>query len=351
MPHYIEAADWRRPAEERVLLDVRTPAEFAGGHIPGAQNLPLFTDEERAEVGTLYKQTSPDDAFLRGLELAGPKLRWYVEEARRLAPAGKVILHCWRGGQRSGSMAWLLERAGFDVQILSGGYKAFRQYGRALIAGQEHPLVILGGYTGSGKTHILHALAEQGELVVDLEEIACHKGSSFGALGEEAQPSTEQFENNLFAIWDALPPNDQLIWLENESRMIGTVYLPDELWQQMKRVPLLHLEIPLEWRVANLVDDYALYPLADLRVAFERIRKRLGGQHVKAAVEALEDKDFAKAARIALQYYDKAYDLSVAQTQRPALYRWEVKENDPEKIAIELINWRKQMVFTSTISR
>ena len=158
--------------KSRTVIDVRTPAEFAQGHIPGAVNLPLFSNEERAIVGTIYKQQSPELAMLKGLEYAGAKMRWYVEEAQRLAKGKEIALHCWRGGKRSESIAWLLGQAGFDVMILKGGYKNYRNYIHTYLAEQQAPLLILGGYTGSGKTQILQELAREGEQVIDLEAIA-----------------------------------------------------------------------------------------------------------------------------------------------------------------------------------
>lgn len=292
--------------ENHVLLDVRSPGEYALARLPGAQSLPLFTDDERARVGTLYKQTSPDAALLEGLEIAGGKMRWLVEEARRLAPGNKVVVHCWRGGQRSGSVAWLLERAGIEVAQLSGGYKAAKQYIRQYLGEERHVFRVLSGPTGSGKTPILLAMQQQGAYVVDLEGLANHKGSSFGALGEAAQPATEAFEIMLFAALRAIPEGE-VVWLEDESRMIGHVYLPDEFYDRLTAAPVVALEQPLEWRVQHLVENYARYPKAELETAFVRIKKRLGGQHLNAALEALAADDFAAAARIALVYYDKAY--------------------------------------------
>ena len=299
---YFTDAAWRDSA----LLDVRSPGEFTQGHLPGARPLPLFTDAERAEVGTLYKQTSPDAALLRGLEIAGGKMRWMVEEARRLAPAGRVVVHCWRGGQRSGSVAWLLERAGFTVARLTGGYKAARAYVRAYLASDHHPLRVLSGPTGSGKTPVLLAMRARGAYTVDLEGLANHKGSSFGALGERPQPTTEAFENRLFAALRSVP-RGQTVWLEDESRMIGHVCLPDEFYARLTAAPVYVIEQPTAWRVARLVEQYAAYPKEELAAAFTRIRKRLGGQHLNAALTALAEDDFAAAARIALVYYDKAY--------------------------------------------
>ncbi|MGB3547800.1 MAG: rhodanese-like domain-containing protein, partial [Saprospiraceae bacterium] len=176
------------PSPDRVLLDVRSPGEYAEGHIVGARSLPLFSDEERAEVGTAYKQEGPAPAFLLGLERSGPKLRAYVERALELAPGRRVTVHCWRGGQRSASMGWLLERAGFDVAILPGGYKAYRTEARAWLGSFPHHLRLLCGPTGSGKTAVLHALRAQGAAILDLEGMARHRGSSFGAIGQEPQP-------------------------------------------------------------------------------------------------------------------------------------------------------------------
>lgn len=310
---------------------MRTPAEFEQGHVPGARNLPLFSNAERAEVGTLYKQDSPQAAFLRGLDFAGEKMRWYVERAMELAPDRRVILHCWRGGRRSGSMAWLLAQAGFSVQTVEGGYKGYRNYVRETFAGGTHQFRILGGATGSGKTHILHALRAAGEPVLDLEGLAHHKGSSFGALGESPQPTTEQFENDLFVALAQFPA-DRPIWVEDESRNIGHVYLPDVIWERMLRSELVILDIPLEARLDNLVADYADFSNPQLAAAFERITKRLGGQHVQAALAALETGDYRTAAAIALRYYDKAYQRHM--DQRPSQPKTPFRVTNPKPAAV-----------------
>lgn len=291
---------------DRVLLDVRSPKEYTTGKLPGARSLPLFTDEERARVGTLYKQDSPDSALLEGLDIAGGKMRWLVEEARRLAPDNKVVVHCWRGGQRSGSVAWLLERAGFDVYQLTGGYKAARKHIRTYLAQDNHCLQVLSGPTGSGKTPVLLAMQAQGANVIDMEGLANHKGSSFGAIGEDPQPTSEEFENQLYAAFRAIPEGEP-VWLEDESRLIGHVYLPDEFYDRLAAAPVTLLEQPTDWRVDRLVKLYGSYPREPLAAAFTRLRKKLGGQHLNAALAALENNDLATACRIALVYYDKAY--------------------------------------------
>ncbi|MBK8554971.1 MAG: tRNA 2-selenouridine(34) synthase MnmH [Lewinellaceae bacterium] len=225
MDQVVDTLELLAMMDERVLLDVRSPGEYAQGHIPGAFSFPLFSDEERARVGTTYKQANPEAALLLGLDLVGPKMGHFVVEALKLSRNKKLAVHCWRGGQRSKSMAWLLRLAGCDVVTLNGGYKAFRH--EALDQYHLHPynLRVVGGRTGSGKTKVLQALRDMGEQIIDLEGLAHHKGSAFGAIGEQEQPSVEQFENDLFFALRALDPQKR-IWIENESRSIGRVYIP-----------------------------------------------------------------------------------------------------------------------------
>jgi tRNA 2-selenouridine synthase len=321
------------------LLDVRSPGEFQHGHWPAAHNLPLFSDEERAEVGTLYKRSSPDEALLRGLELVGPKMRMLIEESRLIAEGKEISLHCWRGGQRSQSVAWLLEKGGAKVQVIEGGYKALRAYGREQLQEMPLDLLILGGPTGSGKTKILQAMAAKGSHFIDLEGLAHHKGSSFGALGEVPQPTVEQFENDLFAAFLRSDTAGQPLWLENESRSIGRVYIPEELWRRMLTSPVIRLEMPMDWRIEQLVADYALFPKEDLKGAFTRISKRLGGQHVQAAHRAIDQGNFADAAVIALHYYDKAYQMSLQKNEQKIVFQFKPQTGDIDKIATELLNW------------
>ncbi|MCB0661391.1 MAG: tRNA 2-selenouridine(34) synthase MnmH [Saprospiraceae bacterium] len=303
----LSVEEFLQEASFRVLLDVRTPAEFEKGHIPGAINFPIFSNEERAEIGTLYKQVSPEVAFTRGLELVGGRLIDYIKKAHALAPRRKIAIHCWRGGKRSQSMAEFLQTAGFEVVSLIGGYKAYRNFVLEKLQSTALPLLIIGGRTGTGKTAILHALKEKGEQVIDLEGLAHHKGSAFGWLGEEDQPTVEQFEN---VLWDTICHLDILkrIWVENESRKIGTVFIPDGFWEQKATGVLFNLELSREERIQRLIQDYADYDLGDLLHSFEKIKKRLGGLAFKEAAEAIESGDAAKAAAIGLMYYDKTYD-------------------------------------------
>ncbi|MDX1666969.1 MAG: tRNA 2-selenouridine(34) synthase MnmH [Saprospiraceae bacterium] len=297
---------------ERPLIDLRTPSEFRRGHIPGAVNIPLFNDEERARVGKTYKQVHPREALLEGLEYVGPKMRDIVEKAEFLADGSRVAVHCWRGGKRSASVGWLLDFAGMEVAVMEGGYKAFRHYVLDYFEKAAHQFIVLGGRTGSGKTEILSQLRDRGEQVIDLEGLARHKGSAFGGLGQGDQPSGEQFENELQAILAKFDP-DRPVWIENESQGIGRVYIPETLWDKFLHAPIIQLEVPLKKRVDRLTSEYAGFDKAELREAFYKISKRLGGQHLKRALEALGRDDYSEAATIALRYYDKAYDHSLGR--------------------------------------
>jgi len=323
-----------KASETLPVVDVRSPGEFAQGHIPGAVNIPLFSDEERAQVGTTYKQVSQEEALLLGLELVGPKMADFVRQAKALAPDKEILVHCWRGGMRSGSFGWLLETAGMKVSTLVGGYKAFRN---EVLAGFRIPqqIIILGGKTGSGKTEILHQLRELGEQVIDLEGLAHHKGSSYGAIGQLPQPSTEHFENRIYAQWRQLDPTRR-VWVEDESRTVGRCLIPDVVWNQMQNAPLVLVDMDKATRIERLVREYACFDINLLYEATNRIQKRLGGQHHKAAIAALDQKDFATVADLTLTYYDKAYQHGVGK--RNAISVLETSEDKPRETAERLLS-------------
>lgn len=287
------------------VIDVRSPAEYAEGHIPGAVNIPLFDDEERKQVGTAYKQTGQKEAILLGLELVGPKMRSFVEKAQQFASEGETLVHCWRGGMRSESFAWLLNTAGIKAHTLKGGYKAYRKHTLAAF-GQFPNLIVLTGETGSGKTSTLHALAALGEQIVDLEAIAHHRGSAFGGIGLGNQPTTEQFHNNLYQYWHTLD-TARPVWIEDESFCIGQVKLPHELWDQMVKAPVVKVTLPKNIRIKRLVEEYGKYDRNILRSAILKIQKRLGGLRTQQACEALENNHLKEVADILLYYYDKSY--------------------------------------------
>ncbi|MXW40861.1 MAG: tRNA 2-selenouridine(34) synthase MnmH [Synechococcus sp. SB0668_bin_15] len=295
------------------VLDVRSPGEFARGHIPGAHNLPLFSDEERAAVGTLYKQQGRRAAVGHGLELVGPRLAVLAEQAAALAgDAANLRVHCWRGGLRSSSTAWLLETCDLPCTLLDGGYKAFRRWLRQDLA-QPRPVVLLGGHTGSGKTEVLHALRVAGAQVLDLEGLAHHRGSSFGGVGQPRQPTTEQFENHIAMALQAVSPH-RVLWIEAESVQVGCCRIPPELFHQMEQAPLVALQRPEHERLDHLLATYGPMPRPELVEATRRIGKRLGPQRTRQAVEAIADGNLRLACQVILNYYDRTYAHGLARS-------------------------------------
>jgi tRNA 2-selenouridine synthase len=293
------------------LVDVRTPAEFEHGHICGAYNIPLFTNEERVEVGTTYKQAGREDAILLGFDLTGSKWAGYIKKALEIAPGKKIGLHCWRGGMRSGAMAWALNLYGFDVYLLQGGYKKYRR--RVLDKFTEKfNIQILGGLTGSGKTKVLQELKMLGEQVIDLEDLAQHQGSAFGSMNFMEQPGQEQFENNLAAQLDLLDPN-QAVWIEDESICIGRCSIPNALFQQMRDAPLTALKVKPEARVDFLVNKYGGLDKDFLKICTGKIWKRLGPEQTKNAITAIEEDRMADFIRTVLVYYDKTYNNGLSK--------------------------------------
>ncbi|MEM9808336.1 MAG: tRNA 2-selenouridine(34) synthase MnmH [Cyanobacteria bacterium P01_D01_bin.56] len=287
------------------ILDVRSPGEYAQGHLPKAVSFPLFSDEERAQVGTCYKQKGKETAIELGLELVGPKMAQLVKQAKVLAPERQVRVHCWRGGMRSGSVGWLLATSGLDVKLLEGGYKAFRNWVKTTLA-IPRPVIIVGGMTGTGKTDILHALRTLGEQVLDLEGLANHRGSSYGALMQPPQPSTEQFENLIAEQWIEFDPQ-RPIWIEAESRRVGTCRVPDEIMHQMEAANTLEIVRSEPERLKLLVEIYGQADSDGLVAATERLQKRLGGLRTQTAVQHIKQGELAAAAAVVLSYYERAY--------------------------------------------
>lgn len=321
---------------KRPLIDVRTPAEYEQGHIPGAINIPLFSNEERAHVGTVYVQQSKEKAIELGYKYVNPKLSDFIEQSKRVAPDGKVIVHCWRGGMRSHAFAQHLHDNGFaEVSVITGGYKAYRTY---LHSTFDIPfqLNIIGGYTGSAKTHIIKHLQKQGYQAVDLEDIAKHKGSAFGAMTEK-QPTVEQFENNLFEVWRKLDYS-QPIWLEDESHNIGGVNIPMNLFNQMRNSKLYFLDIPKEERAKHLVVEYSGADMEMLAESVRKISKRLDGQKVKEAFQYLSEKNFYEVADIALTYYDKTYLKGMKYREKENVVIIPANSTDPEENAKLIFN-------------
>ena len=288
-----------------ILLDVRSPAEFDQGHIPSAISFPLFSNDERSQVGICYKQSGRNAAVELGFAIAGSKFAGFIAEAKSLAGDHPIRLHCWRGGMRSEAVAWVLEMAGMNVSLLVGGYKAFRNWAQSRFLIPK-TAIILGGMTGTCKTDILAALAQNGAQVLDLENLANHRGSSYGGIGLPPQPPNEQFENLIAVQWEKFHPQ-QPVWIEAESKRIGTCRIPEALFQQMEEAKVIEICRPRSERLAALVQVYGVMDRADLIAATERIRKRLGGLRTQQAVELLQQGQITEAFDIVLDYYDKTY--------------------------------------------
>ncbi len=332
MVQLITIATYYESFSQLPLIDVRSPGEYAKGHVPGATNIPLFSNEERAAVGTCYVQESREQAIALGYTYVNPKLNAFITDSRKVAGDGPVVVHCWRGGMRSKSFAEHLAANGFqEVYLIEGGYKAFRRHVLAYFE-QPLPLKVLGGYTGSGKTKVLQVLQEKGEQVVDLEAIAHHKGSAFGSIGEQAQPTVEHFENKLFEAFHALHPVKD-IWVEDESMNIGHAKMPKSLYLQIRSAVLYFMDVPLDGRLQLLVGDYAQYGNAVLEEALLKIKKRLGGKNLQDALHYLKEDNYAEVARIALQYYDKAYKTGMGARKAEKVVRIAVPGADAEENA------------------
>jgi tRNA 2-selenouridine synthase len=291
------------------VVDVRSQDEFQEGHIRNAINLPLLNNEERIAVGIDYKQKGQNEAIKTGFRLVGPRLLDIVNKAEQVAQGKELLVHCWRGGMRSNNFSQFADMAGVKSHTLKGGYKEYR---RLAIESFKNPfqIVLLTGCTGSGKTEVLRALKEQGEQILDLEGLANHKGSAFGGLLMPTQPTTEQFQNELFEEILSLDLSRR-IWVEDESIAIGKIFLPTDFWRTMHESPLVQMEVPREIRIQRLVNEYGMADRGEFLDIMGKIVKRLGGQQYNTAKEKLLQGDMASTIDILLTYYDKAYLQSI----------------------------------------
>ena len=307
-----------------LIIDVRSPGEYAHAHIPNAFSLPLFTDEERAAIGTTYKQESREAAIKLGLPFFGTKMQnmieqvegWAAHYEKTNAKKPTILVHCWRGGMRSVAVAWLLDLYGFKTEQLSGGYKAYRNWVLAQFE-KNYTMKVLGGFTGSGKTEILLQLQKSKIPVIDLEGLANHKGSAFGALGQNEQASQEQFENNLARTLFYISTQHPYFWIEDESQRIGTNMLPISFFKNMRNSVCYFIDIPFEYRLQFIVEAYGRFAIADLIAATLRIQKRLGGLETKTAVNFLVENNVEAAFSILLKYYDKVYQKNIETAAIP----------------------------------
>lgn len=310
-----------QPAAWDALIDVRSPSEFADDHLPGAVNWPVLDDAERARVGTIYTQVSTFEARKVGAALVSRRIADMLEQHMADKPRDwRPLVYCWRGGQRSGSLGLVLAQVGFRTRQLSGGYKAFRGQviqDLATLPGR-HRWQVLRGRTGSGKTRLLAALAEAGAQVLDLEDLAAHRGSVLGGLPTRPQPSQRHFETLLWQRLRALDPT-RPVFVEGESRRIGERQLPDAMLGALQHPACtLHVDTPMEARVALLLEDYAYFT-----TEAERLCERLGlltelrGKACVARWQAMARRgDWATLLpELMTQHYDPLYDKSMLRSR------------------------------------
>ena len=296
--------------DSHCIIDVRTPLEFAEDHLPGAVNVPLLTDAERVEIGALYKQTGPQQARQRGLELTCGRFGAMVGEIAALASGRPILTYCWRGGLRSLSMAILLEMSGYPVVQLRGGYKAFRSLVMACFKDfrPPAPLIVIHGMTGTGKTTFINGLDQQKWTSIDLEGLANHRGSAFGEVGLDQLLSQKRFDT---LLWDAFrrAPSDRPIVLEGESQRIGKISLPGTLYEVMAASCKVWCSAALDTRVERLAVEYARVEYREaMAVALERIKKKLGGLRHAELAGLLAAWDIEGLGRGLIEhYYDKLY--------------------------------------------
>ncbi len=328
--------------EKVLLLDVRSESEYRHGHIPGAVSFPLLNDEHRVIVGTTYKQQGREAAVLKGFELVGNKFADFAKNALELTGNKHVMIYCWRGGMRSNIMSWVLSMAGMKVTLLKGGYKSFRRWTLDQFS-QPKRIVVIGGRTGSGKTEMLKMLKEKGQQVIDLEALANHKGSAFGALGEKPQPRTEHFENLLGIEWNKTDES-RIIWLENESILIGSVKIPDPVFEMMRIAPVVELRCDLESRMKRILRDYGKFAVELLAENTMKLTKRLGDLRARKAVEALLNNDKETWMKETLSYYDKSYDYGMTLRKPEKIFPFELGGSETMAAVVDnIISFSKKI--------
>lgn len=298
------------------IIDVRSPSEFAEDHIPGAINCPVLDDQERIRVGTMYKQINAFEAKKVGAALVAKNIAVHLEQLFLDKPREwKPLIYCWRGGNRSGSMAHILAKIGWPVVQLDGGYKSYRQHVNASLPEltQKVQWRVVCGTTGSGKSRLLWSLAKMGAQVLDLEQLAAHRGSVLGYLPSEPQPSQKMFESR---IWEILSGIDveQVVFVESESKKVGNLRVPDSIIEGMRASPCIALELALEDRVALLMEDYAHF--VDDAEALNRQLDCLLSLHGKERIEswknlAIQGQMPTLVAQLLDLHYDPAYRRSI----------------------------------------
>ncbi|MDQ0197721.1 tRNA 2-selenouridine(34) synthase MnmH [Neobacillus ginsengisoli] len=334
--------------KQPIIIDIRSPVEFKDGAIPGAINIPLFSDEERQEIGTIYKREGPANAKWRAMEVVSPKIPLLLKTLKVASSKGsELIIHCWRGGMRSKAVVTFLEFAGIYASRLEGGYKAYRQYILAEIPSMfPEKAVVLHGLTGVGKTEVLKYLKEMGYPTLDLEEMAGHRGSIFGTIGLEDGHNQKMFDSLLFQGLKELQDSPYFL-MEAESKRIGKAVQPEELLNRKMQGLNIHLHTPVEQRIKHLVSEYVLpyenepWYYEKISDGIEKVLRWVKNEEIKKMLnETLVDRNYREMIRILLEnYYDPRYNYKRQEYEGGFI---EIFADDPktaaEKIAVELNN-------------
>ena len=318
--------DWHGngPQKYDAIIDVRSPAEYEIDHIPGAINLPVLSNAERAEIGTIYKQQSPFLARKRGAALISRNIANHLDHTLiNHKNDWSPLVYCWRGGQRSGAMARVFSEIGWSVAVLEGGYKHYRRQVQAglIELAQNIKPILLDGPTGSGKTVILHALIEEGMQVIDLERIACHRGSVLGGIPDQKQPAQRLFESHLYHEFIQLDLT-KAVMMEAESSKIGGLHIPDSIWKAMLEATCIKISTPIEARVNHILTEYDhITKQPDILL---RLVQGMANRHGHAVTQEwkalIADEDWqGLVIDLINQHYDPAYQGSSDRRQRKAL--------------------------------
>ena len=327
------------------LIDVRSPSEYYKGHMPNSINIPLFDNDERSLIGTIYKKEGREKAVIKGLGIFEKKIKCFLDDLFNNIDSHKIDLkknnkesfvriYCSRGGMRSESIAWLLEKYKLNPITLKGGYKKYRRWILDCFS-KEWNIIIIGGKTGTGKTRLLSLLDKYNYQTIDLEGLARHRGSTFGGLGMKEQPSNEKFENKIGEkLYSFKRANN--IFVEAESANIGKCKIPHEFFQQMKTSRRIEIIRSESNRLDELINTYSVYRKEDLQESVLRIKKRLGPQRTKIAIESINNEEWDLVCRSVLDYYDKCYEHEKVGKDNITLLDLTDKKYD--KKILELLN-------------
>jgi tRNA 2-selenouridine synthase len=332
-----------------VFIDVRSEKEFNEDTIPGALNIPILNNEERENVGYLYKQVDKEKAKEVGIEYASKKLPSIYIKAKEISRENKdIALFCYRGGMRSKSVANVLDLMGLDVYLINGGYKEYRKYviKKLIEEINKHKYIVLHGYTGVGKTKILKLLKEKGEPILDIESLAKNKGSVFGNIGyDDSNITQKNFESKLLKVLSNV--NEEYIFVESESKRIGKVILPEPLYKNMENGYHLLINTSIENRVKNILDDYikennSVYIDESIINAINKLRKRISNSIAYELIEKVKHKEYSYVAKkLMLHYYDPLYKYSIDKIK---VYDKIIEYKDINNAVEELLSFKNSLL-------